>query len=72
MLAWQKRKEFQLSNPILQMSDALQVLLDSGGLYFALGAVLCNFLDIGAVRHLFQGANRAAPPDPHRRLQQKD
>jgi hypothetical protein len=46
------------------MNEALHVLLDSGWLYLALGALLCIFLGVGAVRHLFQGAKRAEPPDP--------
>jgi hypothetical protein len=54
------------------MGDTLQVLLDSGGLYLALGAVLCIFLGIGAVRRLFQGAKRAEPPDPDRRRRRND
>jgi hypothetical protein len=47
-----------------QMDDALHVLLDSGWLYLALGAALCIFLGVGAVKHLFQGAKRAEPRDP--------
>lgn len=47
----------------LRMSDAVQALLDSGGLYLVLGAVLCILLGVGAARRLFQGAKRAEPPD---------
>ena len=46
------------------MGNTLQALLDSGGLYLAIGAVLCIFLGIGAARRLFHGAKRAEPPDP--------
>jgi hypothetical protein len=46
------------------MSNGLQFMLDSGWLYLALGAVLCVIVGAGAVRHLFQGAKRAEPPDP--------
>ena len=45
------------------MSDAVQALLDSGGLYLVLGAVLCILLGVGAAKRLFQGAKRAEPPD---------
>ena len=43
------------------MSEAFQFLLDSGGLYLVLGAVVCVFLGVGAARRLFQGAKRAEP-----------
>jgi hypothetical protein len=46
------------------MGNAFQVLLDSGLLYFIIGAVICVILGVGAVRHLFQGAKRAEPRDP--------
>ncbi len=49
------------------MSDALQVMLDSGGLDLALGAVICLILGVGAARRLFQGAKRAEPADPRSR-----
>ena len=51
----------------LQMGQSFQVLLDSGGLYLALGAVLCTIIGVRAVKRLFQGAKRAEPPDPQRR-----
>jgi hypothetical protein len=44
------------------MSDALQVLLDSGALYLGLAAVICIVLGVGAVRRLFQGAKENEPP----------
>jgi hypothetical protein len=50
------------------MSEAFQALLDSGGLYLVLGAVLCILLGAGAAKRLFQGAKKAEPPDPHERL----
>jgi hypothetical protein len=37
-------------------------LLDSGALYFALGALVCLVLGAGAVRRLFQGANKTETP----------
>jgi len=40
------------------MNDTLQVLLDSGALYLALGAAICIALGIGAARRLFQGASK--------------
>jgi hypothetical protein len=43
------------------MGQAFQVLLDSGGLYLALGAILCIIIGIGAAKRLFQGAKRASP-----------
>jgi hypothetical protein len=46
----------------MDMSDALQNLLDSGALYLALGAVICIVLGIGATRRLFQGANKIKSP----------
>jgi hypothetical protein len=46
------------------MSDAFGAMLDSGVLYLAVGAVICVFLGIGAVKRLFQGAKKAEPPDP--------
>jgi hypothetical protein len=54
------------------MGQSFQVLLDSGGLYLALGAVLCLVIGVGAVKRLFQGAKRAEPPDPQRRPPSKD
>jgi hypothetical protein len=39
-------------------SDTFQVLLDSGAIYLALGAVICVMLGVAAVRRLFQGANK--------------
>jgi hypothetical protein len=33
--------------------------------------VLCVIVGAGAVRHLFQGAKRAEPPDPPRRRHKK-
>ena len=56
----------------LQMGQSFQVLLDSGGLYLALGAVLCTIIGVRAVKRLFQGAKRAEPPDPQRRPPNKD
>jgi hypothetical protein len=56
----------------MQMGHSFQFLLDSGWLYLALGAVICIFLGVGAARRLFQGAKRAEPPDPDRRLRRKD
>jgi hypothetical protein len=44
------------------MSDAFQALLDSGLLYFALGALICIVLGAGAARRLFQGANKIKTP----------
>jgi hypothetical protein len=46
----------------MDMSDALQALLDSGALYLALGAVLCVVLGVGAARRLFQGAKEIETP----------
>ena len=54
------------------MGHPIQVLLDSGGLYLVLGAVLCIFLGVGAAKRLFQGAKRAEPPDPEYRSRRKD
>ena len=51
----------------LQMSDAFQIMLDSGWLYFAAGAVICIILGVGALKRLFQGAKKAEPPDPRPR-----
>ena len=54
------------------MDDAaFQLMLDSGWLYLAVGAVICVIVGIGAVRHLFQGAKRAEPPDPPRKHKKK-
>jgi hypothetical protein len=44
------------------MSDALQVLLDSGALYLALGALICIMLGVGAARRLLRGADRFKSP----------
>ncbi|MGA7389423.1 MAG: hypothetical protein WBW99_16070 [Pseudolabrys sp.] len=49
-----------------KMGQSFQVLLDSGGLYLALGAVLCIVIGVGAAKRLFQGAKRAEPSDPQR------
>ena len=49
------------------MSDAFQAMLDSGLLYFVVGAVICVILGIGAAKRLFQGAKKAEPPDPQDR-----
>jgi hypothetical protein len=46
----------------LDMSDALQAMLDSGALYLALGAIICVVLGIGAAKRLFQGARKIKPP----------
>jgi hypothetical protein len=54
------------------MGTTLQVLLDSGWLYLALGAVVCIFLGVGATRRLFRGAKRAEPLQPQRRPRPKD
>lgn len=54
------------------MGQAFQALLDSGGLYLALGAVLCIVVGAGAAKRLFQGAKRAEPPDPQYRQRRKD
>jgi hypothetical protein len=51
-----------LSKGKMNMSDALQALLDSGALYLALGAVLCVVLGVGAARRLFQGAKKIETP----------
>lgn len=48
------------------MGQSFQVLLDSGALYLALGAVLCIVIGVGAAKRLFQGAKRAEPSDPQR------
>jgi hypothetical protein len=53
------------------MNDTLALMLDSGWLYLAIGAVLCVIVGAGAVRHLFQGAKRAEPHDPPRRSKRK-
>jgi len=44
------------------MSDTFQVLLDSGAIYLALGAVICIMLGVGAVRRLFQEASKIKTP----------
>jgi len=51
------------------MTNAFGALLDSGLLYFVIGAVICVLLGAGAVYRLFLGASKAEPPDPpkHRR-----
>jgi hypothetical protein len=56
----------------MQMSNAFQVLLDSGMLYLVIGAVICICLGVGAARRLFQGAKRAEPPDSQHRPRPKD
>ena len=48
------------------MGQSFQVLLDLGGLYLALGAVLCIVIGVGAAKRLFEGVKRAEPPDPRR------
>jgi hypothetical protein len=45
------------------MNDTLQALLDSGALYFALGALICIVLGAGAARRLFRGARRFDTPE---------
>jgi hypothetical protein len=45
------------------MTETFQVLLDSGAIYLALGAVLCIVVGVGAVRRLFQGASKIKNPD---------
>jgi hypothetical protein len=50
---------------------AFQLMLDSGWLYLAVGAVLCAIVGVSAVRHLFQGAKRAEPRDPPRKRKKK-
>ena len=52
-------------------NTAFQLMLDSGWLYLAVGAVLCAIVGVSAVRHLFQGAKRAAPRDPPRKHKKK-
>jgi len=54
------------------MNSALQLMLDSGWLYLAIGALICVIVGAGAVRHLFQGAKRAEPHDPPRRKKRKN
>ena len=41
------------------MSDAFQALLDSGGLYLAVAAILCIVIGIGAARRMFRSAKKA-------------
>ncbi len=53
------------------MSDAFQIMLDSGWLYFAAGAVICVILGVGALKRLFQGAKKAEPPNPQHRPRHK-
>jgi hypothetical protein len=43
------------------MGQSFQVLLDSGGLYLALGAVLCTIFGVRAAKRLFQGAKLGGP-----------
>lgn len=50
---------------------AFQLMLDSGWLYLAVGAVLCAIVGVSAVRHLFQGAKRAEPRDRPRKRKKK-
>jgi hypothetical protein len=50
---------------------AFQLMLDSGWLYLAVGAVLCAIVGVGAVRHLFQGAKRAEPREAPRTHKKK-
>ncbi len=49
------------------MAEAFEVMLDSGALWLALGAVVCIILGIGAVRKMFRGAAKAEPPEPPHR-----
>ncbi len=49
------------------MTNAFGVLLDSGVLWLAVGAVICVILGVGAARRLFEGASKAEPPDPPER-----
>jgi hypothetical protein len=44
------------------MSDTLQMWLDSGALYLALGAIICVVLGVGAVKRLFHEANKFKTP----------
>ena len=44
------------------MSNAFQILLDSGAIYLALGAVICIVVGVGAIRRLFQEANKFKSP----------
>jgi len=46
------------------MGDALQVLLDSGGLYLALGAVLCIFLALVQSGAYFKAQSGRSPLIP--------
>lgn len=46
------------------MSEGFHILLDSGVLYLALGALVCVILGIGAVRRMFREASKAEPPPP--------
>lgn len=50
---------------------AFQLMLDSGWLYLAVGAVLCAIVGVSAVRHLFQGAKSAEPRDRPRKRKKK-
>jgi hypothetical protein len=52
-----------LSAGEIHMSNAFRVLLDSGAIYLALGAVICMMLGAGAVKRLFQGANKIKTPE---------
>jgi hypothetical protein len=61
----------RLKEPQSMNNGALQLMLDSGWLYLAVGAVLCVIIGAGAVRHLFQGAKRAEPRDPPRKRKKK-
>jgi hypothetical protein len=40
------------------VSDTFQILLDSGALYIALGAVICLVLGVGASKRLIRGAKK--------------
>jgi hypothetical protein len=53
------------------MTEAFGALLDSGLLYFVVGAVICVLLGVGAVYRLFKGASKAEPPDPPERRRHK-
>ena len=55
----------------MTFSEAFQILLDSGWLYFAIGAVICIIIGWRAVRRLFHGAAVAEPQDPPERHDHK-
>jgi hypothetical protein len=47
----------------MEMPEMFQSLLDSGGLYLVLGALLCVVIGVGAVMRMFRDASKAEPPD---------